>query len=186
MRYALTFALALAGCAGGNRGDLADLATAAQQDLATMQPHDDGAASAAVVVNEVDPNGPDVVLDPDWAELKNVGAAQVDLTGWGVRDSKAADLTALPPGTKIAAGGYLVVLCDDNPDGGASDAIHVPFKLSGSKGDEFHLVAPDGHDADVATWAANAVPDGKSWARIPDGTGAFTVATLTKDMPNQP
>jgi hypothetical protein len=73
-------------------------------------------------------------------------------------------------------------LCDGAPDAGASSGIHVPFKLKGS-GENVELLI-GGATADMTTWPD--VPNGQSWARIPDGTGAFTLATPTKLAPNMP
>jgi hypothetical protein len=186
-----TAALALtlaAGCAGGTREnpDLgpADLAGTPPADLAAAA--DGTAAAPKVVINELNPNGADPLTDPDWVELENLGPGAADLSGWMVRDDKVADATALPPGTVLAAGAWLVLLCDDAPDGGAPLAIHLPFKLSGGNGDEFHLAPPNAADADATTFAANAVPAGRGWGRLPDGTGAFALTTPTRGAANQP
>lgn len=143
-----------------------------------------GATSSAVVINEVFPNGTSATTDPDWAELKNNSKSAVDLTGYKVRDNSVANLYKLPDGTKIEAGGYIVIYCDDIKDGGVQGGIHVPFKLSSSKGDEFHFVAPDGNDADSTTCPAG-LPAGMAWSRIPDGTGPFAANKSTKGAANQ-
>lgn len=140
------------------------------------------AGTSAVVVNELYPRGGSAV-DPDWAELKNNGTSVFDLTGYKVRDSDPANLFKLPDGTRLDPGGYLIIYCDDLKDGGLAGGIHVPWKLSGSKGDEFHLVTPQGEDADVSTFGAD-VPAAKSWGRLPDGTGMFFATAPTKGAPN--
>lgn len=131
------------------------------------------AESIAVVVNEVFPHGADELTDPDWAELKNTGSVAADLTGYRLRDDKTT--APLPSGTVIAPGAYLVVYCDDVPDGGALDRIHVPFKLGGA--DELHLLRPDGNKVDGVVWDATLVPSGKSYGRLPDGTGQWAAIT---------
>lgn len=141
------------------------------------------AGSSSVVINELFPHGTSSTTDPDWAELKNNGSSAVDLTGYKVRDSSLGTLTRFPDGTKIEAGRYLIVYCDDAKDGGVMGGIHVHFKLSGGKGDEFHLVNAQGEDADATLFGAD-VPMAKSWGRLPDGTGAFIITSPTKDAPN--
>jgi Lamin Tail Domain len=135
-----------------------------------------------VVINEVFPHGA-VATDPDWIELKNVSSSPVDLTDYRLRDNKIADLTTLPTGTSIDAGGYLVVYCGGQNDGGAASGVYVPFKLSGSKGDEVHLSAPDGVEVDATSFGTDVSSD-KSWGRLPDGTGTFVRTTPTKGTPN--
>jgi hypothetical protein len=141
------------------------------------------AATSPVVVNELLPH-PGATADPDWAELKNLSDAGIDLSGYAIRDNDVGHLFMLPPGTTIPAGGYLVIYCDDQPDGGAPDVIHAPWKLSASAGDEFHLLDPRGNEIDKATFGAGMVPGGRSWGRLPDGTGAFIATTPTRGARN--
>ena len=143
---------------------------------------DGGGSGIGVVVNEVFPNG-GTAMDPDWAELKNVGTKAANLSGYQVRDSDAGNLFRLPDGTTLAPGAYLVVFCDDQVDGGVVGGIHVPWKLSAKKGDQFHLVGPDGKDVDATTFAAD-LPGGKSWGRLPDGTGQFLPTSPTRGASN--
>jgi len=145
-------------------------------------PGDGGKSAVPVVINEVYPNGTSVD-DPDWVELKNIGSAAVDLTGFEMRDEKLANKAPLPDGTAIDAGGYLVVKCVHPPEGGVVEGLYVPFKLSDSSGDEVHLLGVGGADVD-ATIFGDDVPSDKSWARLPDGTGTFVRATPTKGASN--
>jgi hypothetical protein len=142
-----------------------------------------GAAASAVVVNELLPHG-GTTDDPDWAELKNLSDSSIDLSGYAVRDKELGHLFTLPRGTSIPAGGYLVIYCDDQPDGGAADVLHAPWKLSASTGDEFHLLDPRGTELDQATFGAGVVPGGRSWGRLPDGTGAFLATTPSRGASN--
>jgi len=145
---------------------------------------DMGASSggAAVAINELFAHGSSAA-DPDWAELKNLGSATLDLSGYSVRDKKTSNLTKLPSGTTIAAGGYLVILCSDEADGGVPDGLYVPFGLSGDKGDEFHLLDAAGVELDSAAFADD-VPSDKSWGRLPDGTGSFIRLTPSRGASN--
>jgi hypothetical protein len=143
---------------------------------------DGGTQAKTVVVNELFPSGPDAA-NPDWIELKNVTGAAIDVGGYQIRDNNLADLTSLPAGTTIEAGGYLVIFCDDQADGGVAGGIHVPWKLSASKGDEVHLLDKSGAEIDVATLTV-AIPVDKSWGRLPDGTGTFVRTTPTQGKSN--
>ena len=52
----------------------------------------------------------DSVSAPDQVELYNAGSAPVDLSGWSLTDSSSSPgKFVLPPGSTIAAGGYLVL-----------------------------------------------------------------------------
>ena len=147
-------------------------------DLAVSSASD--GPKGGVVVNEVFPHGTDDVTDPDWVELKNISSATVDLSGYKVRDENTT--AALPAGTSLRPGEYLIIYCDDVPDGGAAQNIHVPFKL-GSK-DEFYLILPSGDKADGIAWAKDSIPTDKSYGRLPDGTGGFNLLKPTKGARN--
>ena len=97
----------------------------------------------------------------DWVELHNDGTTAVDVSGWMVRDEKVDALAALPEGTVVPAGGYLVL----------ESGTHFTFGLG--KGDQFHLYLEDGTTlVDETAWpaGAHATP---SWGRCPDVTGEF-------------
>jgi hypothetical protein len=124
--------------------------------------------SKKVLINEVFTHGSNALTDPDWVELKNPSAQMVDLAGYSVRDDKTT--YRLPAGLAIAPGGYLVLFADDITDGGAPDRVHLPFKLGNP--DALFLLDPAGTLIDSTLWD-NLIPGGKSWGRLPDGTGQF-------------
>ena len=161
------------------------LAAGCSSSSATKDGGADILTAKTVVINEMFPHG-DKMGDPDWVELKNLTVADVDLTGFQVRDEKLADLQYIPPLTIIPAGGYLIINCIGTPDAGVPvglTGVVVPFKLSGSAGDEFHLVGVDGMDVDSTVYGTD-VPKDKSWGRLPDGTGMFIRTSPTKGLPN--
>ena len=92
-------------------------------------------AQSPVRLNEVmASNGSTVMLGdgtlPDWVELYNSGNEPVDLTGYALMcGSDGMDLYRFQ-GTKIEAGGYLMIYCDGGEDRGGE--LHAPFKLSAS------------------------------------------------------
>jgi hypothetical protein len=160
------------------------------QDAGTPATLDGGASNptSGVVVNEV-------MLGPDWIELKNVGATIADLSGWHVADSasgagtgpKATEHLVFPPNTKIGPGGYLLIRAGQSLDagitdtacldGGVSFCFLASFGLSRSKGDGVYLLKADESVSDSTEFGANAVPAGSAWARLPDGTGSFALTT---------
>lgn len=133
-----------------------------------------GAANACpapittVVVNEVESSGGD---PGDWVEFYNAGAELVDLSGYLFRDNDPSHaLYALPPGTELAPGAFLVI-----------DETQFGFGLG--SGDAAQLFAPDGVTL-VAThaWDSHAAT---SYGRCPDGSGDFfTTTTVTKGAAN--
>ena len=140
-------------------------------------------AVGLIVVNEVYPSGSDPATNPDWVEFKNLGTYAFDLASYRVRDDTITSV--LPAGSQrtiIQPGGYLLVYCDDLPDGGAIDRVHLPFKLGGK--DEFYLLAPDGTQVDGTAWDSTTVTNGRSFGRLPDGTGQFLSLTPTPNARN--
>ncbi|MFN0129469.1 MAG: lamin tail domain-containing protein [Verrucomicrobiales bacterium] len=104
----------------------------------------------------------DPTADPDfadWIELENTGSEEADLTGWAL--TNRADVPQqwiFPPGTRVAAGGRLVVLASGRsaPPTGA-DWLHANFTLSAEGG---HLALVD---------ATGRVRDGFIPAYAPQG-----------------
>jgi hypothetical protein len=185
-------AIFAAACSGANdttnKNDLSMPATSdltmmqGMGDMAMMQMMgDSGPPMGPLVINEVSPHGSDPLTDPDFAEIKNIGGSSIDLSGYKISDDKTT--AAIPMGVTIAPGGYVVILCDDAPDGGPMDGVPAPFKLGGS-GDAFTLAQPDGTLVDTITWGATTIPKPHSYCRLPDGTGQFAVCTPTKGAPN--
>ena len=120
-----------------------------------------------IVINEIESQGgsPD-----DWVELKNVGDAAIDLSGYVLTDNAPTDPThrqVLPAGTVVEPGAYLVV--------------DTTFGLGGA--DSAILHAADGTTiVDEYSWTAHA---STSYGRCPDGTGEFaTTSEPTKGTAN--
>lgn len=99
-----------------------------------------------VVINEVMANNKSVIADPqgefdDWIELRNVSEESVDLSGWYLSDDETNPRKwAIPPGTTLEAGGYLLIWADE--DGSAGVGLHANFKLSAG-GETLWLVDSD-------------------------------------------
>lgn len=119
-----------------------------------------------VRINEVESDGgsPD-----DWVELVNPTDAVLDVSGVVVKDDDDAHAYAIPAGTRIGAGGYLVIERAQLGFGlGAGDAVRL------FDGDLLidETAWGDGHAA-------------TTWGRCPDTTGAFAAtAESTKGAAN--
>jgi len=130
-----------------------------------------------LVINEVASNNGDP--NPDWMEIYNPGDAEVDISGFGVYDKPAAIYT-FPAGTKIAAKGFFVVVCDVAL-AGTDPAKYAAFGIS-SGGESVFLV--DTNTAIIDQVDVPAMPLGISYARIPDGGDVFANANPTKGAEN--
>ncbi|HUT13829.1 MAG TPA: lamin tail domain-containing protein, partial [Thermoguttaceae bacterium] len=172
-------------------------------------PGADAAEPPGVVINEVlthtDP--PNV----DWIELHNTTGAEIDVGGWYLSDEWGfhtqpvdedgdGDLEydtykkyRIPPGTKIAAGGYLVVdQTQFDPNGLWNPEAGEPgineFALDGAHGDDVWLMAADAegnltHFVDHVEFEEAA--NGESFGRWPNAAGAlYPMAELTRGQEN--
>lgn len=116
------------------------------------------AGAEDLAINEVQSNDP--ADGPDWVELVNTGATDVDISGWMLADNGSP--VALPSGTVVPAGGYLQLVAD----------VHFTFGLG--NGDEVHLLLADGVTVvDEMSYAAHPAT---TWARCPDATGDFALS----------
>jgi len=140
--------------------------------------------SSGMIVNELmpDPSGTD--SGNEWVELHNKGRSSVDLSGWKLQwatqgwDSPSA--FALPSGTTLAAGGYLVI-------GAGGVAASLNLGNAGSSADGVRLVCGDtpvdtvlygtpnsdsftDDGGGVASSLAPKPASGQSLARLPNGT----------------
>lgn len=119
-----------------------------------------------VRINEVESDGgsPD-----DWVELVNPTTVALDVSGIVVKDDDDAHAYAIPAGTSIAAGGYLVI-----------ERAQLGFGLGG--GDAVRVFDGD-LLVDETSWGEGHAA--VTWGRCPDLTGAFAVtAESTKGAAN--
>ena len=119
----------------------------------------------------------------DWIELCNTGSKAVDLSGWGLTDSKQ-DLYRFrfPSGTRLGEGEYALIYCcgdDQNVNRPNVKTYYAPFKLSGS-GETIRLTDAQGNEAAVLKYPAQL--SGVSWGKAngSDALGFFAEATPRK------
>ncbi len=130
-----------------------------------------------VVLNEFAASNT-LILDPageaeDWIELFNTTDVDIDLGGMYLSDDPGAITKwQFPAGTLISAGAYLIVWADE--DEGQS-GLHAGFKLS-ANGE--HLLFADTQAVLLDSVTFGAQQADWSWARIPNGTGAWEATSL--------
>ena len=110
----------------------------------------------------------------DWVELYNLGADDIDMSGYFLSDDFATpEKWTFPAGAIIPAGGYLIVWADDDEE---QDGLHAPFKLSAG-GEQLMLTRADGLLIDSLTFPEQTTD--VSYGRFPNGTGRFGTMTPT-------
>lgn len=194
-------ALATAGCsvaredvvafdAATDRGSGAAVDAGAAVDVGTAVDAGGGAVdvpTGRVVINEIRATG------DDWVELVNVGEVPVDLGGMVLADTdtegdggtaRVAEGARFPAATWVVPGQRVLVVADLGDagagvqmrclgDAGPMTCFHAGFGISASRGETIFLVGRDGAVVASAAYPADAAPEGRSWGRLPDGTGSF-------------
>ncbi len=133
---------------------------------------------------EEDFEGPNRFVD--WVELHNNGAESVNLTNWALSDElQAPGKWKFPAGTSIAAGGYLLILCDGREEAnGTASYLHASFALTAGGG-ELVLSDEGGAVRDSLVPYPRQNPF-YSFGRTPDSVGAFAYqAMATPNEANQ-
>ncbi len=111
----------------------------------------------------------------EWVELYNPLPGAVDLGGWRVENRERDGWGyELPAGTRIEAGGFLLLHRAQTEVG------------LGNQADTLRLIRPDGVEADRFTWSRSPGYD-RSWSRSEDGGGAWrSDFAVTPGGPNRP
>lgn len=150
---------------------------------------EDTEVEVLVLINEVLAGNESINQDEqgdndDWLELYNAGSATVDLSGWSLTDKadEELELFALPEGTELGAGEYLVIWCDDDGGDTSETQIHLDFKLSGD-GETVRLF--DADEALVDTLTYPELEDDVGYGRLPDGSDALGETEPTPGESNQ-
>ena len=124
----------------------------------------------AVVINEISYNPADDADSGDWVELLNRSAETVDLSGWRLI-GEGGDGFALPEGTRLERGEYLVVV----EDGGRFGAV---FPLAGNAVGDFGFGLSNGGETVTLLDATGGLVDQVQygdrdpWPAEADGEGA--------------
>jgi hypothetical protein len=170
---------------------VSDVADSVPDGVAVDEGPADAVASGGVVFNEIDG-------DQDFIELTNVGTTPADLGKWGLggetADGGLGSVFEFPPGTTLSPKAFLLVRAkisdagsgptSDCGDAGVSTCFQVSWGISGSRGETLRLMRPDGTNAATGVLPPG-VASGRSWCRIPDGTGDLKACTPTPGATNQ-
>lgn len=134
---------------------------------------------APIVINEVMVDNRAAVTDEDgdhsgWIELKNTGATEIGLEGFriflhGVGSWSFSDV-------RLAAGGYLMVWASGKNREDPARPLHTSFSLEQSEEIRLDLLSPSGSWLQVVSVPRGAADT--SWARMPDGTGDFSMTSF--------
>jgi spore coat protein CotH len=160
----------------------------AEQDTYSYRVGLASAPATPVVINELMAANTRTLADPqgqfdDWIELRNTTSAEIDLTGHHLSDEpKNPRKWAFPAGTKIPAGGYLLVWADE--DGTATPGLHASFKLSAS-GETVFLTDTDANlnaVLDVVTFPA--LGSDEAYGRPAADSSVFKVIAPTPGTSN--
>lgn len=131
-----------------------------------------------IVMNEIYSRG--TAEDPDWIEIFNPGTSEFNIGGFKIYDSGGQAGTKpkkeFPVGTIIPAGGwYVIVVDDDDPNGSG-------FGL-GSGGEKVWLENAEGAVIDSIEFPA--LEEGQSFGRYPDGAENWQILyVVTKGAAN--
>jgi hypothetical protein len=172
--------------------------TACSTDAATTATP--GNPSTTVAFNEISAAG------DEWLELYNTGSSDLDIGNYAIADTdktsgepRVNKAMRFPAGTKLAKGGFLLVLLGkDNSTPGPYSAegclkgvpvgcYYALFSVSQARGEAVHLLAPDNTSVASVIYPVNLEFEAGtelSACRIPDGTGQFTTCAQTPGAGN--
>jgi len=146
-----------------------------------------GAVGGDLVINEIAASNNGSVQHegdtPDWIELFNNGPTPLDLSGLSLTDNVLIpDQFVFPANSLLPSQAHLIVWCDSQTN---APGFHTGFGLD-AHGQHLLLLAPS-----LSGWTVRdrvvfglQLPD-RTVARIPDGTGAFALATPTPNGSSQ-
>ncbi|MDX9721102.1 MAG: lamin tail domain-containing protein [Myxococcota bacterium] len=97
----------------------------------------------------------------DWVEMLNLGEQPVLLSDWSVRDEAGNQAKLSSLDEALEPGAFVVFTLSDALGWGLG------------KGDTLSLLDPSGAVVDSTSWEAGDAPEGRSWGRLPDGSGSW-------------
>lgn len=151
--------------------------------------------TAKLAINEIR------AVTEDWLEILNVDDVEANLSGMALADQdtngtpKLAEAVRFVDGEKLAPGAYLLVVAnlkDVTPGpqttclmmGGPSRCYHATWGVSSSNGEQVFLLSPKDLVLDTVLYPVNAVMDGQSYCRLPNGDGMFAACAPTPGAAN--
>lgn len=143
------------------------------------------AATAQVVISEVNYNSDSITNPGDWIEFYNPGSFALDISGWKFRDGADNHTFIFPAQTRISAGGYLVVASDLTKFNTIFPAV---TNVVGSLGFDFDNGGEDLRlfDYNDALFTSVLYDDISPWPLTPDGLGYTLERVFPVTDPNDP
>jgi hypothetical protein len=131
----------------------------------------------SIVINEVDSS------PADWVELKNIGTADIDISGYELRDSSNNHRWQFPESSVLHAGDRILVSPESIGPMTSSGSSYANGAFKDAMGlgssDSIRLFDPSLNLVDSFAWTAHASWQGSaasaSYGRYPDGTGDFVL-----------
>ncbi|MCK4634484.1 MAG: lamin tail domain-containing protein, partial [Candidatus Aenigmarchaeota archaeon] len=159
-----------------------------KQDYMNIPGTDHVTSGEKIAINELlpDPNGTQdynhdgnfTDAGDEFIEIYNYGDEEVDLSGWELRDGS---VLTIPQGTILDSGEFIYFVSGDK-DGDYGNEWSGSWPSLTNNGDEIKLY--DDEDKLVDTLAYTTSTTGKSWSRIPDGTGGIEETDPTPGSSN--
>ena len=113
----------------------------------------------------------------DWVEIYNPSNQEVDIAGYYVTDDYTVptkyQIPTGNPSSIIAPGGYKLIWADDS-----TQNLHTNFKISGTNGERFALVASDGVTF-IDSISFGPQTTDVSYGRTSDGSDSWTFFTTS-------
>lgn len=151
--------------------------------------------TAKLVINEIH------AVTEDWLEIMNVDDVDAYLSGMGLADKdtngtpKLTEAVRFVEGETLAPGNTLLIVANlktavPGPQttclatGGPARCYQATWGVSGANGDQVFLLSPKNLVLDTVLYPINAVPDGQSYCRLPDGADSFTACASTPGATN--
>lgn len=140
-------------------------------------------APAKLVVNEIQ------AYQPEWVEVANPGATDLDVSGMGLCDEdingdcELAVAMRFPEGTTIPANGYVVILTNQlAADGvgphtacglaGVDECFFASWRIGAVDGETIRAIDADDSELSALLYPPSATADTTtSWSRLPDLVG---------------
>lgn len=145
--------------------------------------------SQALKINEIMATNTTYLSDlnsyGDWVEIYNPTNQEVDIAGYYVTDDYTVptkyQIPTGNPSSIIAPGGYKLIWADDS-----TQNLHANFKISGTNGERFALVASDGVTF-IDSISFGPQTTDVSYGRTTDGSDTWTFfSTATPNASNAP
>ncbi|MEL6660082.1 MAG: CotH kinase family protein [Bacteroidota bacterium] len=152
------------------------------ESVMTVRPVFQASEAPIIVINEINYNDAGDFDAGDWVELYNASTIEFDLSGWIMKDDDDTHNFTMPPGTTIAANGFLILTRDQTRFLSEFPSVtpvvgDFDFGLS-SNGDAVRL-----YDAsEMLVDEVYYLPDAP-WPTLADGEG-YTLELLSLELDN--